>query len=426
MNRKLYIVKFFSLVFAVSLLSFLGSILIYQTKAQWTGAPGLPPSSNVPAPLNVGSSNQQKVGGLTLGKDIYIDPRVSNSTQSGLRLYPADTVGMYGYLFNNFNTLQYNVQTSIGEERRFTIGNDGNTAIGDIIPQAKLHVDGSIRANGVIQATGKVYSEGNEVLTSLSEQDPKIGTLTNNQWCYTNGSQVICNQNAPQIRVASSCSAGSAINIIYSDGTVSCETDDVGTFTLAAGSVASSHILNGTILTQDLNVSDIETTFQRRTSGNCNGQAVVSINQNGTLNCEADDIGLTSVPADSVGSNEIVNSSITSNDIDVSSVQRRVSGTCAVGESIRAIASDGTVTCETDDVGTMPSPDVSLSYVGSCDAIAVTPCKCNAGETIMLLQAYGFTSTGSSFCRVVNQNSSSVYGERENSNARVCNFACFK
>ena len=71
-------------------------------------------------------------------------------------------------------------------------------------------------------------------------------------------------------------------------------------------------------------------------------------------------------------------------------------------------------------------PSVSLSYVGSCNVITATPCKCNAGETIMLLQSYGFTSAGSSFCRVVNQNSISVYGERENSNARVCDFACFK
>src|SRR5690606_33764073 len=35
--------------------------------------------------------------------------------------------------------------------------------------------------------------------------------------------------------------------------------------------------------------------------------------------------------------------------VDSGFLQRRVSSSCAVGNSIRAIASDGTVTCETDD-----------------------------------------------------------------------------
>ena len=38
--------------------------------------------------------------------------------------------------------------------------------------------------------------------------------------------------------------------------------------------------------------------------------------------------------------------------IDPAQVQSRVAGSCAVGSSIRAVAADGTVACETDDVGT--------------------------------------------------------------------------
>lgn len=34
---------------------------------------------------------------------------------------------------------------------------------------------------------------------------------------------------------------------------------------------------------------------------------------------------------------------------DSDALQRRVSGTCAAGSSIRVIAQDGTVTCETDN-----------------------------------------------------------------------------
>ncbi|MFO1306010.1 MAG: tail fiber domain-containing protein [Burkholderiales bacterium] len=38
--------------------------------------------------------------------------------------------------------------------------------------------------------------------------------------------------------------------------------------------------------------------------------------------------------------------------VDTAAIQSRVTGTCAAGSSIRAIAANGTVTCETDDVGT--------------------------------------------------------------------------
>src|SRR3989304_2329067 len=31
----------------------------------------------------------------------------------------------------------------------------------------------------------------------ISESDPKVGTLTNNKWCKTDGSKVVCTTNAP-------------------------------------------------------------------------------------------------------------------------------------------------------------------------------------------------------------------------------------
>lgn len=217
--------KFFSLIFAVSFFSIIGSMLVYQTKAQWQGPQSDPPLQNAPAPINVSSSNQQKIGGLTLGRDLYIDPISSNTSQAGIRFVSnSATGGLYGYLFNNLNTLQYNTQTATGEVKRFTIGNDGNVAIGNITPSAKLHVDGAIISNSIIQATGKIYSEGNEVLTSLSaEQDPKVGTLTNGQWCYSAGGQVVCSQNAPQARITGTCAVGNSIRVINQDGTVTCE-----------------------------------------------------------------------------------------------------------------------------------------------------------------------------------------------------------
>ena len=70
---------------------------------------------------------------------------------------------------------------------------------------------------------------------------------------------------------------------------------------------------------------------------------------------------------------------------------------------------------------------VGLSYVGSCSIAAAATCKCNAGETIMLLQQAGRTSSGAaSSCGTVNQNSSTVYGTKNNSNAYQCIFSCFR
>lgn len=57
--------------------------------------------------------------------------------------------------------------------------------------------------------------------------------------------------------------------------------------------------------------------------------------------------------ANSVGSGAIVDNSIGAFDINTAQVQQRVASTCAAGTSIRAIASNGAVTCETDDVGTL-------------------------------------------------------------------------
>lgn len=57
--------------------------------------------------------------------------------------------------------------------------------------------------------------------------------------------------------------------------------------------------------------------------------------------------------ANSVNTANIINGTIVATDIDNSSVQQRITGTCPPDSSIRSIAANGTVTCETDDTGSI-------------------------------------------------------------------------
>jgi len=81
--------------------------------------------------------------------------------------------------------------------------------------------------------------------------------------------------------------------------------------------------------------------LQRRVSATCAvGSSIRAIGADGTVTCETDD-GRAYTAGAGLRLSEF--------SADTAYLQRRVSATCAVGSSIRAIGADGTVTCETDD-----------------------------------------------------------------------------
>jgi hypothetical protein len=130
---------------------------------------------------------------------------------------------------------------------------------------------------------------------------------------------------------------------------------------IADGTVGSVDIADGGVGSVDIDTSQV----QVRVGGTCaSGNAIATIAADGTVTCQAagsvtsiaTGAGLTGGPITSTGTISIGDDAVTSNmiedgaigavDIDSNEVQRRVGGTCAAGSSIRAIAEDGSVSCE--------------------------------------------------------------------------------
>ncbi len=104
--------------------------------------------------------------------------------------------------------------------------------------------------------------------------------------------------------------------------------------------------LSGTTLRAD------PTYVQRRVGETCPaGQSIRAIAEDGTVTCEEDDDGGGDITAVGAGYGLAGGGTTGAVSLNVitSTIQQRVAGACQEGQSIRAIAQDGTVTCEEDD-----------------------------------------------------------------------------
>lgn len=155
-----------------------------------------------------------------------------------------------------------------------------------------------------------------------------------------------------QARVNNSCLAGSAIRAIGQGGAVTCETIPAG----GSGTVTS--VASGAGLT----------------GGPITASGTLSIATGGVSSTMIADgtVANADLAANAVNAGNIVDGSIGSADVNTAQVQARIATACIAGSSIRQVNADGTIVCESDDIGWSLGGNLgtnpATNYIGTFDA----------------------------------------------------------
>ncbi|MFC1594845.1 hypothetical protein ACFL3E_00265 [Patescibacteria group bacterium] len=193
---------------------------------------------------NVGIGTANPSGLLVVGDDLNMTVSGNRITIGAIGAYSGLNIGedsnnrAYILWHNTGDYLFLGTRDGGTSYSNTIVLNDGNVGIGITSPLEKLHVSGNVRvtgldvntnsclyadANGVIRGTGSVCGTGSGgAVDSVTGTNGVIVSPT------TGNVVVSADTSYVQRIVSEQCNVGSSIRIINSDGTVICETDDIG------------------------------------------------------------------------------------------------------------------------------------------------------------------------------------------------------
>ncbi len=144
------------------------TLVPYTASAQWVAPTAFPPSGNVPAPVNVGTIAQEKIGGLTIGGIITSVPAGYNSLSVKNKTTNQQVLGINPYGIAGQGYFNIWGSNDGGTWLSLITGKDGKVGIGGgsapKIPVETLDVEGAIKIGnttgrnaGTIRWTGQDF-----------------------------------------------------------------------------------------------------------------------------------------------------------------------------------------------------------------------------------------------------------------------------
>ena len=232
-------------------------------------------------------------------------------------------------------------------------------------PSAVLDMDDKVRIRGGVPAVNKILTSDSTGLAQWQLYD-SITTLYSGNGITLSPSLTIMPPSTSGIisiddaytqrRVSNTCPLGQEMYTISLTGVASCRP---ATISLTAGTGLTATPANPITNAGTISINPAVT--QQRVSDTCaGGQIISAIAQDGTVTCRADTTyNLTSGTGITLTPNPITNTGTVA--INPAVTQQRVSGTCVIGQTISAIAQDGTVTCRAGIVSLTPGTGITLT-----------------------------------------------------------------